>query len=173
MLVLEKRRTLVLELGDGPLDGELVARLHLVHVLGHLSRVIALDEERELAREVRGGNGGVRADDGLSLVVYESILGFWRGLHDDAGGDGEERRSVRRELEDEPRTCRSILAIRESGALRDVLGRVVVVGLDLLELKVYKVLGVERALVGNLGLDGCSGCAGPFEEYVARETSDT
>ena len=46
-----------------------------------------------------------------------------------------------------------------------------VVRLDLLELEVYKVLGVERALVGNLGFDGCSR-AGAFEVDIARKTGN-
>ena len=85
-----------------------------MHVLGHLSRVVALDEEREFAREVRGGDGSVRADDWFALVIYEGFLGFRRRLYDDAGRDGEEGCGVRRELEDEP-MFRSVSAVRACG----------------------------------------------------------
>ncbi len=44
--------TLVLELGDGNLDGELLAGLEVVNVLGHLALVVFFDEEDELAGEV-------------------------------------------------------------------------------------------------------------------------
>lgn len=53
----------------------------------------------------------------------------------------------------------------------DVLGGVVVVGFELLELEVYEVLGVEGALVGELGLDGCG--VGAVKVEIAREAGDT
>ncbi len=46
------KRTLVLELGDGTLDGELLAGLEVVNVLGHLALVVVFDEEDELAGEI-------------------------------------------------------------------------------------------------------------------------
>lgn len=58
-----------------------------------------------------------------------------------------------------------------NGGEGDALGGVVVVGLDLLELEIYKVLGVEGALVGDLGLDGCGVCA--VEVEIARKACDT
>ena len=61
-------RTLVFKLGDGALDGELVANVELVDILGHLALVIALDEEGELFGVVRRGDGGVGANDGLAVV---------------------------------------------------------------------------------------------------------
>ena len=47
---------------------------------------------------------------------------------------------------------------------------VVVVGLDLLELEVEEVLGVEGALVGDLGLCGRLGLFAAVEVEVAGET---
>ena len=74
----EKRRTLEIELGDGTLDGELLAGLHLVHVLGHLALFILFDEEGEFTRLVGGRDRGVGTDDGLALGV-----GRVRGRFDD------------------------------------------------------------------------------------------
>ena len=82
------KHTLVFELGNRALDGELVANLELVDVLGHLALIIALDEEGELTRKVGGGDGSVGADDGLALGVKERTGGIICGLDDDAGGNG-------------------------------------------------------------------------------------
>ena len=80
----EKRRTLEIELGDGTLDGELLAGLHLVHVLGHLALFILFDEEGELTRLVGGRDWSVRANDGLALGVKERVGRVGGGLDDDA-----------------------------------------------------------------------------------------
>lgn len=64
-----------------------------------------------------------------------------------------------------------VLKSGKNGGEGDALGGVVVVGLDLLELEVYEVLGVEGALVGDLGLDGCGISA--VEVEIAREAGDT
>ena len=76
--------TFEIKLGNGALDRERIAGLHLVHVLRHLALAILLDEERELPRLVGGRDGGVGADDGLALGVEEGLVGVGGGLDDDA-----------------------------------------------------------------------------------------
>ena len=45
----DEGRTLVFEFGDGALDSDGLAGLHLADVLGHLAGVVLLDEEGDLA----------------------------------------------------------------------------------------------------------------------------
>ena len=92
-------RTFIRELRDRALDAERVADLEVVDVLRGVAGVVFLDEERELAGGVGLGDGGVRAHDGAAFGVREG--GGVGGADEEAGGDGEERGFVVRELEDE------------------------------------------------------------------------
>jgi hypothetical protein len=78
-----------------------MAHLEGVDILGRVAVLIPFDEESEFPGLLRRGNGGVRTDDWLALVVQQG-LGVG-GFDEQHGRDGEERGLIFWQLENEPR----------------------------------------------------------------------
>jgi len=77
-------------------------------VCGRETVLVFLDEEGQLSRSIRPGNGRVWSDYGFSLRVLES-LGV-RGFDYDAGGEGKQRGLVVVQLEDKP-SCATVSVV--------------------------------------------------------------
>ena len=79
-------------------------------VFGGETVLITLDKEGQLPRGIRPRNRRIRSDYGFSFCIRESPgVG---GFHDHAGGNGEKRRFVVVQLEDE--SCHAIMSTLEA-----------------------------------------------------------
>ena len=144
-------------------------------VLGHLALFIPLNEERQLALGIGRRDGRVWPDDRLVVLAKEGLLSIARGFDYDTGCDGQQRSFAIGQFKDVPdrRGTGQLIESHCSGIWGNscILGRVVVVWLDLFELELDKVVGVERALFlhllgGDLGL-------GAVDVNVGCESSNT